>query len=193
MPLLHLVRHGRPAATWGQDPDPGLDATGFEQARATADALAGKLQISPLYSSPLRRCRETAQALEQAWGRTAAVCHEVAEIPSPALQLADRQQWLMQAMRGSWQELQQSAPPGSVDYLQWRQSLLTYLTAQAQDCVIFTHFIAINVAVGAARHSDAVIGFRPDHASVTTVETDGAALRIVQLGREADTLILARH
>ena len=192
MPLIHLVRHARPAAGWGQDTDPGLDPIGFAQARTTADELAKALERTPIYSSPLRRCRETAQALERSWDRVATICHPVAEIPAPPLDLTARHAWLMQAMQGNWRELQKSAPDGSSDYLQWREALLAHLASLSHECVIFTHFIAINVAVGAARNTDAVVCFRPDHASVTTIETTGASVRVVRLGREADTTILTR-
>lgn len=193
MPFIHLVRHARPSAGWGQDSDPGLDPVGISQARATAAELVKAVDRAPIYSSPLRRCRETALALEQSWDRVAEICHPVAEIPAPPLDLTARHAWLMQSMRGTWDELQQAAPTGSPDYRQWRDTLLAYLLSLRSDCVIFTHYIAINVAVGASRNDNAVACFKPDHASVTTIETAGSSLRVVQLGREADTTILTRN
>jgi hypothetical protein len=35
-----------------------------------------------------------------------------------------------------------------------------------------------------------VLAFRPDHASITVLETDGAALTLVEKGREAATAVL---
>jgi broad specificity phosphatase PhoE len=46
MPTLYLVRHGRAAARYDEDHDPGLDDIGRRQAQAAADRLA-----------PLGRCR----------------------------------------------------------------------------------------------------------------------------------------
>lgn len=192
MPTLYLIRHARPAAGWGEDPDPGLDDTGALQARATAAELVKATQPLHIYSSPLRRCRETAQPLETAWQRSALTMSEVAEIPTPPLGSASKREWLMRAMSGTWQELQQSAPAGSVDYSQWRGKLVSTLSQLPHDCVIFSHFIAINVAVAAARGDDAVVCFRPDHASVTVLETRPGALQLVRLGREADTSVLTR-
>ena len=40
MPRIYLVRHAKPAAAWGEDPDPGLDALGAMQATAAARHLA---------------------------------------------------------------------------------------------------------------------------------------------------------
>lgn len=192
MAHLYLVRHAKPAASWGEDSDPGLDATGIAQARAVAEELAGSLSRMPLYTSPLRRCRETAEPLAQVWFCDPEPMPAVAEIPAPPLDLADRHDWLIAAMRGTWQQLQANAPPGSIDYLAWRRQLVDTLLALEHDCVICTHFIALNVAVGAAQRRDEVVCFRPDYASVTVLGTDGGHLRIVDLGRQAETFVLAR-
>jgi broad specificity phosphatase PhoE len=192
MPKLYLVRHARPAASWGEDADPGLDTTGQQQAETAGRTLAQALDRMPVYTSPLRRCRETARPLEQLWQRSAEVFEPVAELPSPGLDLRARQEWLRQAMQGTWRELNDLAPAGSPDYLAWRRTLLDSLASLPQDCVVFTHFIAINAAVAAASSRDDVVCFRPDYASVTRVETEAGILRLVELGREADTTILTR-
>jgi broad specificity phosphatase PhoE len=192
MPKLYLIRHGRPAAGWGEEADPGLDATGQQQAEAAARTLAQTLNPTPIYTSPLRRCRETARPLERLWQRPAEVFEPAAELPSPPLDLRARQQWLQQAMRGTWRELNDLAPAGSPDYLAWRQTLLDSLARLPRDSVVFSHFIAINVAVGAAHSREDVVCFRPDHASITCVEAGNGSLRLVELGRQADTTVLAR-
>jgi broad specificity phosphatase PhoE len=192
MPSLYLVRHAKPAASWGEAPDPGLDATGIAQARTTAETLAGSLSRLPLYTSPLRRCRETAEPLAQLWFCDAEPMPAVAEIPSPPVHLAARHDWLIAAMRGTWQQLHGNAPTGSIDYLRWRQQVIDSLLAIDRDCVICTHFIAINVAVGAAQRRDEVVCFRPDYASVTVIGTDRGRLRVIELGQQAETLVLAR-
>ena len=192
MARLYLIRHARPAASWGEDTDPGLDADGQQQAEAAARRLARTLHRMPIYTSPLRRCRETARPLERLWQRPAEVFEPVAELPSPPLDLGARQRWLQHAMRGTWSELHEFAPAGSPDYLGWRQTVLNSLARMPQDGVIFSHFIAINVAVGAARACEDVVCFRPDHASITCVEIANGSLQLVELGRETDTTVLAR-
>jgi broad specificity phosphatase PhoE len=192
MPTLYFIRHAKPAASWGEDPDPGLDATGTAQARSTADALARRASSLPILTSPMRRCRETAQPLEALWSSSAALFPAVAEIPSPPLGLSERHQWLVEAMAGTWQRMQQIAPPQSPDFLTWRSDMLGAVLRIPEDAVIFSHFIAINAIVGAARGSDDVVCFRPDHASVTVVATDSGALQVIELGREAATTVLAR-
>jgi broad specificity phosphatase PhoE len=192
MPKLYLIRHARPAAGWGEEADPGLDAIGRQQAEAAARTLARTLDCMPIYTSPLRRCRETAQPLERLWRRKAEALEPVAELPSPPLPLRTRQEWLRQAMRGTWRELNDLAPAGSPDYLAWRQALLESIHRLPQTSVVFSHFIAINVAVGAALSRKDVVCFWPDHASITCVETCNGGLRLVDLGRQADTTVLAR-
>jgi broad specificity phosphatase PhoE len=192
MPKLHLIRHARPAAAWGDDPDPGLDATGRRQAEDAANTLARTLDRVAIYTSPLRRCRETARPLERLWERHAEVFEAVAELPSPRLDLRARQEWLRQAMQGTWRELAERAPSGSPDYLAWRRAVVDALARLSDDAVVVSHFIAINVAVGTALAREDVVCFWPDHASITVLEAKQGTFRVVDLGREAETTILAR-
>ena len=73
MTRLILVRHGQ--STWNAQgriqgwADPPLDEAGQEQARQLAHRLAAEEQnISALYSSPLLRARQTAEAIGLATG-----------------------------------------------------------------------------------------------------------------------------
>jgi broad specificity phosphatase PhoE len=79
MPLIHLVRHGRAAASFAEAADPGLDDLGRAQAEAVALRWAGKAPIRVL-SSPLRRTRETAAPLAGRWSVTPSIETRVAEI-----------------------------------------------------------------------------------------------------------------
>lgn len=78
MTRLILVRHGQ--STWNAQgriqgwADPPLDDTGQEQARRLAQRLAAEEHtISALYSSPLLRARQTAEALVREAGYTAMI------------------------------------------------------------------------------------------------------------------------
>ncbi len=185
MTTLYLIRHARPAASFGDSVDPGLDETGKSQAEAVAGDLAGRMRPLPVYSSPLQRCRETAQPLAVIWGATPIISAEVGEIPSPPLSLAERQAWLRNAMAGTWAGLKQSAPADSPDFDAWRTALLSSVRSMKADSVIFSHFVAINAIVGAAQGSDLMVSFRPDHASVTTIEVSGETISVRELGRQA--------
>ncbi len=182
MAMIYFIRHGRAAAGFDGHHDPGLDEAGHEQAEATARVVAplGPLAI---YSSPLARAQETAVPLTTRWGIEHVIEPRVAEIPSPTEDLAERSAWLRGFMQSRW-----SAQP--TDLQQWRQQLIDCLLALREDSVIFSHFIAINAAVGAARHDDRVVVFRPDNASVTRLANNDGSLRLIELGREAGTQVL---
>src|SRR3954454_22896418 len=110
MTRLYMIRHGKPAAVWGgEDDDPGLDETGQAQARAARDwlmALPPAERPSKVVSSPLRRCRETAEPTAAALGVTMEIDARVGEIPTPAaLSLAERGPWLRTAFAGTWAEI----------------------------------------------------------------------------------------
>jgi broad specificity phosphatase PhoE len=177
MAKLYMVRHGRAAGGFGESHDPGLDELGRKQADDVAQELA-PLGPLPILTSPLRRTRDTAAPLAQLWNIRPVIEDAVAEIPSPTDNLQERVAWLRAFMVGSWR----NAPmPLAV----WRETIVAALLAIGEDTVIFSHYIAINVAAGAALTDDRVVVFSPDNGSVTVFENDGGALLLIAKGREA--------
>jgi broad specificity phosphatase PhoE len=186
LPRIYMIRHGKPSAGWGEDENPGLDETGHEQARAAAQALLA-LPQRPLrvVSSPLRRCRETAEPLARALGVSVEIDPRIGEIPTPAaIAQADRPAWLASAFTGRWREIE-----GDLDYEIWRAQVAAAIAGHA-GAAVFSHFVAINAAVSMALDDDRVMGFRPDHCSITTFEPDGERLILIGKGREAATKVL---
>jgi broad specificity phosphatase PhoE len=190
MTRVYMIRHGKPAAVWGQDgaADPGLDEAGRAQAEAAADALLAlpdHERPSIVVSSPLRRCQETAAPLARRLGVKVAIEPAVAEIPTPQkLVAAERGPWLRSAFQGLWSEIS-----GDLDYLAWRDGVAAAAAARP-GAAIFSHFVALNAAISAAEGSPRVMMFEPDHASVTTFETDGVRLRLISKGRSVSTEVL---
>lgn len=189
MARLYLIRHGRPSATWGgHDDDPGLDATGQAQARAARDWLLARPvaeRPSLVVSSPLRRCRETAEPMAEALGVAIEIDPVVGEIPTPkALAAEARPGWLRQAFQGTW-----AAIDGDMDYDAWRDDILASL-ARRGNTAVFSHYVAINAAVSKLTGVDQVLAFRPDHCSITVLETDGDTVRLIEQGAEATTSVL---
>ena len=187
--VAYLIRHAKPAAAWGgADDDPGLDETGKAQALAVAERLAalpGGERPRAVVSSPLRRCRETAQPLADALGVAIVIDPSVGEIPTPArLAAADRPAWLRSAFSGGWARIQ-----GDIDYEAWRRNVAVAVAGRA-DTAIFSHFVAINAVVSTITGDDRVIAFRPDHTSVTILEVEDGVLTLVALGDEAVTGVL---
>ncbi|MBT7758354.1 MAG: histidine phosphatase family protein [Rhodospirillaceae bacterium] len=181
MGKLYLVRHGQDAGSGGLVPDPGLNDLGHGQAAAMAAAMA-PLGPLPIVISPLLRTRETAQPLEAAWGVTGLVEPAVREIPSPTHDLGNRQQWLTTFMSGTWAQ-------ADTGLLPWRQGVIDTLLALDDDSVVVSHFVAINVAVGAAQGDDRVRIFRPNNCSITVLESNGEKLRLIELGEALETRV----
>lgn len=177
MTRIYMVRHGQAAARYGQSADPGLDALGQEQALRAANRL---VSLGPLaiLSSPLARARETAAPLAKLWNADIAIEPAVAEIPSPDIELSKRAEWLGKIMAGSWRNV---PPP----LMQWREALIELLTLLTPDTVVFSHYVALNVAYGAAVGDDRVTAFSPDNCSITIFETDGSRLSLIERGSEA--------
>ncbi len=195
MPTIYMIRHGEAAAGWDADTDPGLSDKGRAQAEAVATEMEKRAgRKLPLLSSPLRRCRETAIPLSTAWNCEPVIEARVAEVPSPIDNLAERGVWLRRIMAGTWAQAVAGEGNGGhtskkIDLLGWRQSVIDALTSLEEDTVIFSHFIAINVAAGAAMEDNRLITFLPDNCSVTVFETKGSTLSLVEKGREAQTRV----
>lgn len=179
MSRILLVRHGRAAAGFGAAADPGLDALGQAQSTDVATVLAARSPAAVL-TSPLRRARETAAPLEALLARPARVEARIAEIPSPTTDLAARARWLPGVMGGLWSRQ-------DAHLRAWADGVIACLLELPSDSALFSHFIAINVAVAFATGDDRVTCFRPDNCSVTEFTNDGGRLTLIARGREAAT------
>jgi len=133
--------------------------------------------------SPLRRARETAAPLERTWGRPGIVEPAVGEIPSSVADPTERGAWLRRILQARWGDVQPELQT-------WRRGVVDALLGLRESSVVFSHYIAINVAVGTATGNDRIASFSPAHCSVTVVDTDGGALRLLERGGEATTPVL---
>jgi len=189
MRRLYLIRHGEPASVWGDaDTDPGLDPDGRAQAEAARDQLLSLpvgQRPTRVVSSPLRRCRETAQPTAAALGVAVEIDPAVGEIPTPAgLAAAERPAWLREAFRGRWADVR-----GDLDYKAWRGDVAAALCAHG-GAAVFSHYVAINAVMSHLQGDERVLVFQPDHASISVLETDGAVLALIEKGAEASTSVL---
>ena len=182
MARLYLVRHGKAAASWENALDPGLDDLGRRQAETMAAGLTMKSPL-PIVTSPLRRTRETAAAIERRWGVEAQVDPRVAEIPSHATTAQHRGEWLRNILQSRWTDLDESLG-------RWRSQVLSTLAEFTQDTVVVSHFVAINVAVGHALEDVRVTCFRPENCSCTVLDIHDGQWKIVELGIEGESRIL---
>lgn len=189
MAKVYVIRHGRPASTWGGgEDDPGLDEIGAQQALIAMKslmALPEGQRPTSVVSSPLRRCRETAAPMANALGLNMVIDARVGEIPTPqSMPTADRPDWLRTAFGGTWDEI-----VGDLDYQPWAQGVAAAV-AEYPNTAVFSHFVALNAAVSVATGEARVAGFRPDHCSITTFTIQDGRLILVEKGREAQSQVL---
>lgn len=175
MPEIIMVRHGQASANFIQDADPGLSGLGRAQAREIAGVLKG-LSGYKLFTSPLQRARETADPLAAVWKVDPIVEPRVSEVPSDGVSLAERGEWLMQIMSSRWSDVEDRQRA-------WRDELLECLLTADTPRIYFSHFIAINVAVGAATGDDRVVNTRPKNTSVFRLSSEGSSVSILERGR----------
>jgi broad specificity phosphatase PhoE len=177
MPKLYLVRHGEAASGYAQSADPGLSPKGREQAEALARQLVSWRPIT-IWSSPLLRAQQTAHPLAVSWSRKPVLKPRVSEIPAPdGDNLAGRGVWLQTFMTSNWRD----AP---AELQAWRRDVIGALSAITEDTIVFTHFVAINVAAGAATGQDKVTCFMPDNASLWSLEAVGGKLLLSAMGAQ---------
>ncbi len=181
MARLYLVRHGRAAAGIAENIDPGLDPLGRQQSQQAAERLS-RLSRMPLFASPLLRARQTAEPLQALWATEVQIEPRVAEIPFESTDLVARSAWLQSIMPGRWSDL-------GTFWQAWRSNILHCLLEQPCDTIFFSHFIAINAAVGHACNDDRLVVFRPDNASITVLSSERGKLDVVELGGEAVTKV----
>jgi broad specificity phosphatase PhoE len=177
---LILVRHGDAAAGWGDDLDPGLSELGQAQARHVAESLK-PLGPLPILTSPLRRCRETTAPIADQWNVVPTIEPDVGEIKAPDHDLATRGPWLASVLGSEWPEM-------PAEQQAWRDAVLACLLSLTEDCVVVTHYVAINVAIGAATVDDRVVCRRVDNCSTTMLESDGNSLMLVAVPAEPDRI-----
>lgn len=179
MARIYLVRHGKAAASYTDDKDPGLDDLGRDQAETACGRLHQYLPLV-LKTSPLKRAQETGAPLARDTQQDISIEARLAEIPSPDLSLQERGPWLQKVMGGKWSEQSQALQ-------EWHGNIAQALRETTTDTVIFSHFVAINAAVGIATNKDEALIFRPDNGSITVIENQAGDLSLVELGAAAVT------
>ncbi|MDE2163656.1 MAG: histidine phosphatase family protein [Alphaproteobacteria bacterium] len=179
MGRLYLVRNARTDDGTGFAENPRLDEVGQEQAEAVVRKL-GHLRRPKILTSPQRRAMETVAPLARHCLAMPVVDEALTLMPLPSAESCDREAWLLAFMESSWRD----APPLQ---RRWRESCLFALAGLTGDVVIASHFIVINMIVGAAIGDDRVVIFKPDNGSITTLDVTDGKLSLVELGRQAAT------
>lgn len=179
---VFLVRHGEASASWGESPDPGLSALGWQQAHDTAVLLKPLLHKDiHILSSPLLRAIQTAEPLARQLGVEVKESRVFREIPAP-VPLAQRQQWLRNFMQQQWRGQ-------SEELVLWRAEAIERLQLLERTTVVFTHFLVINAVVGHVLNHAATLSFWPANGSVTHLRHTGSQLELVALGPQMESVV----
>ncbi len=178
---IYLVRHGEAAATWGDDPNPGLSHLGRQQARQARDELEQYANID-IVSSPMQRALETSQPLATQLRKQVRIDDAFREIPSP-VDIDDRQAWLSGFMRQNWQD---QGP----EILAWRERAWNGLFELESHTAIFTHFMIINAICSRLMEAPETVCCVPDNGSITRLRLDSKSLQLVEVGRQHQTHIV---
>jgi broad specificity phosphatase PhoE len=186
---LLLVRHGStihsPSGRFSGRNDLPLDEPGVAQAKAVAGYLDQLDPVDAILSSPLRRARETADAIAAPSGRTVESTEDLIELDFgqwEGLSFAEvKQGWPAELV--SWLDSEQVAPPGGESFATVTQRvrrLLDQLLAKypGQRVVLVSHLTPIKtllrLALGAPH--EAVFRFHLDTGALSIIDyyRDGA-------------------
>jgi probable phosphoglycerate mutase len=179
---IWLVRHGEAAASFDQEIDPGLSLLGHEQAATAAQQLSAMVPPdAQLLSSPKQRAVQTGAPFASIRDAVLQTDERFIELPSPD-GLAQRSQWLQQALASNWSTL-----PTAVH--DWRDSIAAALQAVSAPTVIFTHFLVINSIAAAISREDAVVQCLPANGSIHHLQIEGARRRWASRGAMLESIV----
>ena len=125
----------------------------------------------------MQRARETTATLEHRWNAVALVDARVGEIQSPSVPREQRKDWLRDILLRRWSELGQP-------HDRWRSNVLQAVLGIREDTIVFSHSVAINVAVEFAMGDDRVTPIPPANCSCTVMDAKDGRLRMLELGNE---------
>jgi 2,3-bisphosphoglycerate-dependent phosphoglycerate mutase len=199
---LHVVRHADAVpesddafAIYDDYEAHPLSERGRAQARAVAERCA-ELDLAAVYASPIRRARETAEAIGAAAGVAVHDEPDVREIAIGAIEteasmtMRARLEWLaMVAMRdGSWTGIAGTEPSHTV-----RERMLRALDAIAarhagRRVAVVSHAGSINAALGAIMETAHDFVFPLANASVSVIRIGGGR-RLLMSANETAHLV----
>ncbi|MVF12901.1 histidine phosphatase family protein [Ketobacter sp. MCCC 1A13808] len=177
------IRHGQAAASWQENPDPGLSEEGTRQALGLVPVLRQE-KIRSIISSPMQRTRQTASPLCKALHLPVTIDNNFCEIPTPALvPLEKRLDWLRASSHLKWPQLEEGLH-------RWRDNILNSIRAIQTPTIIVTHFMVLNVVVGSIRGDVKLVNYRPDYCSVLRLGLTEQQIVLLDLGSQAQSRLL---
>ncbi|MHB1910555.1 MAG: histidine phosphatase family protein [Acidimicrobiales bacterium] len=190
---LLLIRHAEPVRIEAESgvADPSLTEVGIRQTRQLVDWLKGE-QLDHVAVSPLRRARETAAPLAEAFGLEPEVIAGLAEfdaeapsyIPMEELR-ATRDPRLSALAEGRWEELWSLVEPET--FRRRAVDTVNRLAAAhpGEQVAVVCHGAVINVYLGDVIGTPRLMWFEPRYTSVSRVLVSSGGVRTVGSVNEA--------
>ena len=186
---LIFVRHGRPQLVQNSDgtpADPPLAEIGRAQALAVASWLSEE-SIDHIYTSPMRRARETSEPIEKTLGLTATVRDDISEFDKDSSSYVPMEV-LKETNRKAWELMASGSMSSSPEILSsWYTRTVTQLEEIVQvhggeRVAVVCHGGVINAYLARCLDFDiqAFMKFDVDYTSVTRVLASGAGHRSVK-------------
>jgi broad specificity phosphatase PhoE len=191
--LLYLVRHGESLGNVNpgtrRSDDPPLTQRGREQAARAASALS-RSGLDAVLTSPLRRARETADAIAAACGLAARAVDGFAEVDMGALAdaadpaaRAEREAVLSAWLRGDFAR----SFPGGEDFTAVQARVRTSLAALARGLAgsrltLVTHRVPLLAAATLCAPGGAAATGACANGSITLLREDGDGWRLLSWG-----------
>ena len=193
---LYLIRHGQSDLTLGSmfdSPrgdqwDPPLSEKGREQAELLARRLL-VMDLDPfvIYSSPMRRARETAEAFAQAAGRDLALDEELIEAhiggweAKPFEEIVGQDPSVMHALRH--QRAIWSRAPGAEDEAGFRARVRGAIERilerhPAHNLLVFAHGGVVNAYCGEVLGLPQEMFFLPHNACLNSIDVEDGSRRV---------------
>lgn len=174
------MRHALPVRIDGGDgpADPDLSEAGHRQAAALADWLATE-HIDAVWSSPMRRARQTAAPLEAAVGLTASIDHDLREFD------ADEAHYIpMEELRASddprWRELiERLGSPEQYAFRDVAAAAVERIVAAnpGRTVVVVCHGGVVNAYLSTILKIDRPLFFEPSYTSISRVQASSSGVR----------------
>lgn len=188
-----LIRHGETLANrefrYIGSRDDALSSTGENQATQLAAALAS-LSIAAIYSSPLQRARNTAEAIAEPCQLAVQVASELRECNFGAWEGLSRAEVLVQdtAHLHMWEQDATVAPPGGESFAAMQQRVCSFVeqlaeTHAGQALALVSHVGPIKVLLAAALGAPLSASFRIflDPATISVVDWQPGGHALVRL------------
>lgn len=176
---LILVRHALPVRIDGGDgpADPSLSEDGRRQAQALASWLADE-PIDAIWSSPMRRARETAAPLEEATGLLAEIDVDLREFDADEVHYIPMEELTTDDPR--WREL--IARLGSPEQFAFRDvaaAAVERIVAAnpGRTVVVVCHGGVVNAYLSSILHIDRPLFFEPTYTSISRVRASSSGVR----------------